>query len=474
VPLLAALVPALKRSEKVVLPLSVLSAAVVFSLVVIATIDVLTLGGVVAIPHWIELDGFGALLELLISFVGMTAALYSWGDLGFGRGTPGQVRGYAANFNLFVMSMLAIPLTVEPGLAWIAVGLTTLFSVLLVSYENTHDALEAAWKYATLTLVGSAVAVLGFLVLFWAMRTAGGDDFTWRGLAAIASHLPPALVTVAFAFILIGLGTKTGLVPLHTWLPDAHSQAPSPVCALLSGVETSTALYVILRLVPVFRSANTLHVNAWLLIVGFISLGTAAFLLLQAQDYKRLFAFSTVEHMGIVLVAVGMGTALASYGAAWQLATHALAKSLCFYASGAALAAFGTRMIANTGDLVGRSRIAAVALFIGVLAIAGAPPFAVFLSEFAIARAAFTASQSFVGLMLIFFIGIAFFGLFGRAIRVIFGPPPAAVHSADQAHSVNVPMVTAIVIAMVPVVLFGVWIPEPLARLFELSSRALQ
>ena len=233
----------------------------------------------------------------------------------------------------------------EPTLVWIVVELTTLCSALFVSFDNTHAALEAAWKYVLLSLMGAGMALFGFLVLFAAMQAAGGGTYTWAGLVAAAPQMPPALLQTAFVLILIGLGTKVGLVPMHTWLPDAHSQAPSPVCALLSGVETTAILYVILRLFPVMQAAPHSHAETWAIILGLISVGAAAFLLLQVRDYKRMFAFSTVEHMGIILTAVGLGTSAAGYGAMQQIVAHSVTKSFCFFAAGAALIGRG-----HTGD----------------------------------------------------------------------------------------------------------------------------
>ena len=272
----------------------------------------------------------------------------------------------------------------EPILAWVAIELTALFSVLLVAFDNTHAALEAAWKYITMMFMGAAIALLGFFILFWALQKSGGGPYSWDALRAAAPHMPPVLVESAFLLILIGLGVKVGLVPLHTWLPDAHSQAPSPACALLSGVKTTIALAVILRLTPLLPEH---WVQPWLLAMGLISVGAAAFLLLQVRDYKRLFAFSTVEHMGIIFVAAGIGSAGGNYGAMFQIVTHSLTKSFCFLAAGAALLAVETREIAAVRGLIRTSPVAGAALLFGGLAIAGAPPLAVFLSEFSILKA---------------------------------------------------------------------------------------
>ncbi len=473
-PLAAALLTAFPRSERFVLQATFIAALGALGLTLAASAEVVRTGAsIVAVPRWMELDGFGALLELLIAFVAATATLYSWGYILASERAPARVRLYAANINLFVLSMLAIPLVVEPGLAWIAVELTTLFSVLLVSFENTREALEAAWKYMTITLVGATAAVLGFLILFWAMRAAGGSEFTFDTLVSMAPRLSPTLVAVAFFLVLVGFGAKVGFVPLHTWVPDVYSQAPSPVCALLSGVETSAVLYVILRLVPVFRAVPALHAGTWLSSVGLIAMGVAAFLILQTRDYKRLFAFSTVEHMGIVSLAVGLGTTAGAYGAVWQIVAHAVTKSFCFFAAGATVAATGTRTIADVRDLIGSHRSTAVALFAGALAIAGAPPFSVFLSEFAIARAAFGSSHVLVALLFLAFVGVAFFGLCGRTLNMIFGAPPKNRELLVREHALPLPSRVAIATAAIPVLVLGVWIPGPLAELLRASSMVL-
>jgi hydrogenase-4 component F len=225
---------------------------------------------------WIAVDGLSALILLLIALVGTTAAIYSVGYMAHQNLKPGKLRLYHANFNLFMFSMLAIPLLAEPTLVWIVVELTTLCSALLVSFDNTREALEAAWKYVVLSLMGAGIALFGFLVLFAAMQAGGGGTYTWTGLVTAAPRMPAILLQTSFLLILIGLGTKVGLVPMHTWLPDAHSQAPSPVCALLSGIETTSILYVILRLFPVMQAVSGAHAETWALVLGLISVGAAA------------------------------------------------------------------------------------------------------------------------------------------------------------------------------------------------------
>ena len=428
--------------------------------------------------RWLAVDALSVLILALIALVSTTAAIYSMGYMAEGNLQPRKLRLYYANYNLFVFSMLAIPSIAEPTLVWIVVELTTLCSALLVSFENTREALEAAWKYVVLSLMGAGVALFGFLTLFASMQAGGGGTYTWTGLIEAAPRMPPLLLQTSFLLILIGLGTKVGLVPMHTWLPDAHSQAPSPVCALLSGVETTAILYVILRMLPIVQAVPGSHATTWALVLGLISVGFAAFLLLQVHDYKRLFAFSTVEHMGVILTAVGLGASAADYGAMQQIVNHSVTKSFCFFAAGATLLAVQTRDIAAVRGLIRRSPAAGAALVLGGLAITGAPPLAIFLSEFAILRAGLLQGQYVATALLAIFIAIAFFGVMLHVNRMVFG-----ARTADDEHESASPYAgrfvlptscsVALVLAAVPVLALGVYVPEPLHKLLTMAAATL-
>lgn len=430
---------------------------------------------------WIAVDGLSALILLLIALVATTAAVYSVGYMAHADLPAGRLRLYYANYNLFVFSMLAIPLLAEPTLVWIVVELTTLCSALLVSFENTREALEAAWKYVVLSLMGAGIALFGFLVLFAAMQAGGGGTYTWAGLVRAAPNMPPLLLQTSFLLILIGLGTKVGLVPMHTWLPDAHSQAPSPVCALLSGIETTAILYVILRLFPVMQAVPGAHAQAWALVLGLISVGTAAFLLLQVSDYKRMFAFSTVEHMGIILAAVGLGASASDYGAMQQIVNHSVTKSFCFFAAGTVLLSVGTREIAAVRSLIRRSPLAGAALVFGGLAITGAPPLAVFLSEFTILKAGLAEGRYVATALLAAFIAIAFFGIMAHVNRMVFGAlpngeaPPSHLPPSDTGMAPRLPFSCrlALLVAALPVLVLGVYVPRPLHELLRMAAAAL-
>jgi len=421
--------------------------------------------------HWLSCDGLSALILLLVSFVGFTASLFSWGYIAqaVSQGRTDRVRRYYRRFNLFLLSMLAVPLLSQVAMVWIAVELTTLLSVFLVGFENTPESLEAAWKYVVLTCMGAALALTGVLILYWGLSISGGGEFTWSWLRTAAPNIPPVFLTTAFLFFLVGFGAKAGLVPLHTWLPDAHSQAPSPVCALLSGVETTTALYVLLRFLPMFSGFPENPVPTWFLVFGLISVGVAAFLLIQVKDYKRLFAFSTIEHMGIILVAAGLGSGAGYLGAMYLITAHALTKSFCFFVAGATLLVTKTREISSVRGLIRLSPLAGSSLMIGGLAIAGAPPFAVFLGEFSIIRAGLAQGQYWVIGALTFFIGIAFCGILYQVNQMVFGKEP----NPGTQPALPASCVATLILAAVPVVVLGLFVPEPLQGLLRLAALSL-
>lgn len=468
VPVIAALVSAWSARPLVARLATSVSAVVVFvlTLMVAATVD--GAGRMVLLTHWVGVDGLSALILVLQGFVGMTALLYSWDYIRhLARGHPDRECRYYMNLNLFVASLLLVPLLLQPALTWVAVELTTVLSVFLVSFDNTPQALEAAWKYAVITIMGATVAVLGIFLLLWGLTSAGDSVQTWSALVLAAPHMPAAQLKLAFVLILLGFGTKVGIVPMHTWLPDAHSQAPTPICALLSGVEVTTILYVIMRLWPVFQDVPGLFATRWLLVLGLISVGVAAFLLIQVHDFKRLFAFSTIEHMGILLTALGLGPA-GNYATAYQLLTHGLAKSVAFYAAGSVLLATGSRDISSIRGLIRISPVAGVTLLFSGLAVAGAPPFAVFLSEFSIFRAAMSVNQYWVLGLLLFFLAVAFLGIMLHVNKMVFGQPSHPPSSTPGSLKV------AMVVGWIPLIVLGLYVPASLHHLLVLATHALR
>ncbi|HLK11708.1 MAG TPA: proton-conducting transporter membrane subunit [Candidatus Binatia bacterium] len=469
IPLATVLLSRLPLGRRFPSAVTLVAAGTDLALAVRLALRVVAAHEVVAIRDWVALDGFGATLLLLITFVATMAALFSGGYVATHEREPRRVRSYFMQFNLFIFALVLVPVLAEPALVWIAVEFTAVFSVLLVGFDRSQAALEAAWKYIALMFMGAAIALLGFFLLFWAQDLVGsGAPYSWSGLRAAAPAMPPTLTTAAFLLVLVGFGVKVGLVPMHTWLPDAHSQAPSPVCALLSGVKTTTALYVILRLGSLLPLAA---MRAWMPAVGLLSVGVAAFLLLQVRDYKRLFAYSTVEHMGIMVTATGLGVTAGAHGAMLQMITHSLTKSFCFFAAGAALLAAGTREIAAVQGLIRTSPAAGAALLLGALAIGGAPPFAVFLSEFSIFRAGLVERQYVVTGLLVTFVTVAFFGILMHVNRMVFGRPVTPVGHVERRLPVT--CLVTLVLAAIPVVALGVYEPSWVDALVRLAAADL-
>jgi hydrogenase-4 component F len=469
-PLLAAFLCWLPPVRKIAWHATVLCQSAEFALALVVSAEVIGHGRAIGITNWFETDGLGALVILVVSFVCALAAIFSGGYMTQSKEHGDRLWWFYSIYNLFAFALVVVPALAEPNLVWVGVELVTLFSVLLVGYENTAGALEAAWKYSVLTIMGAPIALLGFLVLFWAYRLgAGPHPETWQTLHAAASSMPPALLKLSFLLVFVGFGAKTGFAPMHTWLPDAHSQAPTPICAVLSGVKTSVPLYVILRFLGILLGQPESHVGRLMIIIGLVSVAVAAFLLLQVRDYKRMFAYSTVEHMGIILTAAGIATQASDFGAISQLLNHAITKSLCFFVAGAVLLTMGTREIKSVRGLMRISPFAGAALLFCSLAIAGAPPFPIFLSEFSILSAGIRAGHLWVVGILAGLIVIAFIGIMMHVNRMVFGRPE------DPPTRVALPLTCrlAIVTAAIPVAVLGVYIPAPLYHLLNLAAQQL-
>lgn len=432
--------------------------------------QVLRSGHVVAVPGWIEADGLSALVLLLVTFVCLLAAIFAGGYMPCETQQKERLWWFSSNYNLFVFSLALVPALARVNLVWVAVELVTLFATLLVAFENTPGALEASWKMAILTIMGAPIALFGFLVLYWAFRGAGGGSAeTWAGLYAMSSTMSPNLLKFSFLLVFVGFGAKAGLAPMHTWLPDAHSQAPTPVCAVLSGVKTTVPLYAVLRLLAIILDSPDARMGEWMVVIGLFSVGIAALLLLQVRDYKRMFAFSTVEHMGIILVAAGFATREAASGAVFQMLNHSITKSLCFYTAGIVLLITGTRRISDVRGLFRLSPFAGSALLLCSLAIAGAPPFPVFLSEFSILSAGIRAGHVAAVVILAVFIVVAFVAILLQVNRMLFGEPNAALAARRTPLSCR----TALLLGAIPVAFLGVYIPGPLRSLLALAAQQL-
>ena len=321
---------------------------------------------------WVYLDALSALLLLVVGLLSLTATLFSLSymdrEAAEGHVRPGTLRWYYALLQAFTFTMVAVLVVENLGLMWVGVEATTLATTLLVAFYFNRSALEAAWKYVMVCNVGILFALLGTILLYYAQTSAGGGGaaLSRTALLAAGGQLDPFLVKLAFVFILIGYGTKAGLAPMHTWLPDAHSQAPSPVSGLLSGALLSCALYVLIRnfgvVQPVLGGG---FMQAALLLFGLLSVAVAVPFMLVQHDVKRLLAYSSVEHIGIVTFGLGLGTPLAIYGAVFHILNHAVAKSALFYLCGIISQQYGTKHGSDAagGDAGDRGHAAAECVF---------------------------------------------------------------------------------------------------------------
>jgi hydrogenase-4 component F len=471
IPVLASAFSLSPLGRRFAAPFTLIADVLIFLIAADVAVRSARTGRINALGDWLTCDALGALVLALVALVAMTAALFSWGYIRIRSAHSGRRKeqNYYVLYNLFVLSLLAVPILANVALMWVAVELTTLLSAFLVGFEDTPEALEAAWKYVVLTTLGAVLALLGFLILYWGSRVAGYEPFTWAGLVVAAPRMPAALLWPAFLLILVGFGTKVGLVPMHTWLPDAHSQAPASICALLSGVETTTVLYVILRLFPVVGGMPTLDARPWFIGFGLLSVAIATLLLIHVQDFKRMFAFSTVEHMGIILVAAGLGGAEAHLGAAYQITGHAIAKSFCFFAAGSVAMRFGTQEIASVRGLVRFAPLSALALTGGAFAIAGAPPFAVFVSEFLIIKAGIASGQYLTTAVLASFVVIAFCAIMYHINRMTFGAPAGRQGLSALPLSCKV----TLLVAAIPLIVIGIYVPSALQDLLRAAASAM-
>jgi hydrogenase-4 component F len=350
-------------------------------------------------------------------------------EVDHGRLTAGRLRLYHSMYQLFMFTMLLALTTNNMGLLWVAMEAATLSTVLLVTLYRTPASLEAGWKYFILCGVGIAQALFGTILLYFAAEQALGgsgiQSLLWTHLNTVKTELEPAVLALAFVFLLVGYGTKVGLAPLHNWLPDAHAEGPTPISAVLSGLLLNVALYAVVRCkVLVEGSLQSTVPSKMLMAFGLVSVVLAALFLWRQRDIKRLFAYSSIEHMGIVTFAFGMGGPVASFAALLHMTVHSLTKSAIFFAVGHAAQKTGTQLISDIRGLVTVSPTVGWGLMLGTLAILGLPPFGVFASEFLILTTAMR-EQPWAAPILLAALGIAFAAIFGRVQPMVFGETTA-------------------------------------------------
>lgn len=419
--------------------------------------------------RYLRVDAISVVFLLATSFLYAVVGAYSIGYLraeekneDFG----GYARRFYVGVNLFAWSMLAAPLMSSLALLWIAIEVTTVISALLVAIEDTDGAVEAAWKYVLIASAGLGIALLATIFAYAAGAQVLGQsyDLTFASLTRAGSHLPHTAVRLAFVLAVVGYGTKVGLFPVHTWLPDAHAEAPTPVSALLSGSLLAVSFYAILRFYQVAVAAlGPRFPQAVLLVFGAASLLLAAVYLLEQRDIKRLLAYSSVEHMGILAIGVGFGAPLAFAGVLLHVLAHAAAKGNAFMGAGVLVRKYGTKSIAKIGGSLNTLPWSGPLFLTAVLALCAMPPFGIFRSEFQIVAGGLGSARHTGTAILVVLVTVAFLGLSASANRMLFAPGPAGEAVARGEPSVW--MVVPMVAGVAALVLLGVHPPGPLADL---------
>ena len=429
-------------------------------------------GSFTALDEQFFIDPFNVFLVTLTAFVSLTTSLFSRPYMRIesehGRVKPQHLRLYHSMYQLFIAAMLLALTSNNLGLVWVAMEGATLSTVLLVTLYRTPASLEAGWKYFILCGVGIAQALFGTILLYFAAeKVLGGSGMTallWTNLNEVKSQLEPAVLGLAFVFLLVGYGTKVGLAPLHNWLPDAHAEGPTPISAVLSGLLLNVAIYAVVRCkVLVEGSLASALPSQMLMAFGLTSVVLASLFLWRQKDVKRLFAYSSIEHMGLITFAFGMGGAVANFAALLHMTVHSLTKSAIFFSVGHAAQKSGTQTIDEIRGLITVSPTVGWGLMMGSLAILGMPPFGVFASEFLILTTAMR-QEPWSTPILLFALGVAFAAVFRRVQPMVFGE----TNVKPLAHP---PAIVPVFVHLGLALLLGLYIPPYLQEWYEQAAR---
>ena len=419
------------------------------------------------------IDDFNIYLVTLTTFVAFTTSIFSASYIGHelstGRLTPRFLRFYHALYQAMIGAMVVALVANNVGLLWVGVEVATLATVMMVGIYRTPEAVEAAWKYFILGSVGIALAFFGTILVYVVAQDALGEGLSamaWDRMVQNAGRFDPRLLSLAFVFLLVGYGTKVGLAPFHAWLPDAHAEGPTPISAVLSGLLLNVALYALLRFKMVLAAnPSSLDGGRIMVALGLVSLVFAAFMLYRRRDIKRLFAYSSIEHMGIIVFAFGMGGPLANFAGLLHMVMHSLTKSAIFYAVGHISQIKGTQRIGRIRGLTVTHPVLGWGLVMGVVAIAGLPPLGIFMSEFLVVSSTF-ARQPLLAIVLVLGLLLAFGALMLRLTSVAFGNPRGSTKAAEASY---VPMFAHLSLVLVA----GIYLPAPLVVWFQHVARLL-
>lgn len=422
-------------------------------------VEYFSLGGILYI------DSLSIIVLDIVLLIGFMASIYSIGyleeEIKHDKIAPDKLRIYYILMYSFLFTIVLALMVKNMGIMWIAIEATTLASAFLVGYYNNKSAIEAAWKYIIICSVGIAIALLGIILLHLSSLGVldSGLYLDWTALYDNASALKSSSLRLAFIFILIGFGTKAGLAPMHTWLPDAHSEAPSPISALLSGVLLNSAMYGIIRTVAIVNrnQGDGIYTGRLLIGVGILSIATAAIFILTQKDYKRLLAYSSIEHMGIIAVAIGIFSPLSVFGALLHMINHSLTKSMLFLSAGNILQKYDTKQISKIKGVLKFLPVSGTAFLLGLFAIAGTPPFSAFASEVTIITSIFDAKHVWIGIIFVVLLAVVFTGIAFTLLKIFYGNHD---NEDQKSGETNIPGTVCIVVLLAGITVTGLFIPN--------------
>jgi hydrogenase-4 component F len=461
------------RDRRILSAIDVGSSAILLVLALILAREVAS-GGPRALG-FLRVDDLGLVFLLLLVVLALAVSIYTVGWLkqavSVGNMKTETLRSYFALVHAFIATMVVTVLADNLGVLWIAMEGTTITSAVLIGYHGHHHGLEAAWKYIIVTTIGISFGLFGTVLIYAAAADvqAGTSAMSWSAIMAIAPRLDPGIVRIGFIFVMVGYGTKAGLAPMHLWLPDAHSQAPTPVSALLSGVLIKCALLGVIRFQTIAAAACGPEFPAGvLLIFGLISVVVATPFILAQHDIKRLLGYHSVEHVGIVALGLGFGGPIGTYGALLHVVNHGVTKALAFFAAGTAIARYGSRDMRVIRGLLGVAPIGATLLMLAALSLAGVPPFSIFVSELMVLRAGIGNGHWVAVAVFLAMVVVIFAGLLHHAGSMTFGETTAA---AGRERETWFPLMGMVLLAAI-MILLGLSIPAsidaPLRRATEI------
>jgi hydrogenase-4 component F len=463
VPTVTALLMLTTRDRRLLSALDVGGSAVLVALALVLAREVAA-GGPRALG-FLRVDDLALVFLLLLVLLTLAVSIYTVGWLGeavaVGNMKAESLRSYFALVHAFVATMVVTVLADNLGVLWIAMEGTTITSAVLIGYHGHHHGLEAAWKYIIVTTIGISFGLFGTVLVYAAYAAvvpiaAGAGALSWSAIMQVAPTLDPGIVRIGFIFVMIGYGTKAGLAPMHLWLPDAHSQAPTPVSALLSGVLIKCALLGIIRFQTIAAAAcGAAFPEQVLLVFGLTSVVVATPFILAQHDIKRLLGYHSVEHVGIVALGLGFGGPIGTYGALLHVVNHGVTKALAFFAAGTAIARYGSRDMRVIRGLLAVAPIGAALLMLAALSLAGVPPFSIFVSELMVLRAGIGDGQWPAIAIFLAMVVVILAGLLHHAGSMAFGEPPAAAGRQREAPS---PLLGMALLAAI-MILAGLTIP---------------